>query len=59
MRNFWNTFETLCFFSLHDCNLCPDSFGHVGNGLIKKLKLISKFMTSKTWQQIIAMHTGY
>ena len=35
---------------------CPDFFDHVENGLIKKPRLISKFMTSKIGKQIIATH---
>ena len=35
---------------------CPDFFDHVKNGLIKKPRLISKFMTSKIGKQIIARH---
>ena len=35
---------------------CPDFFDHVENGLIKKPRLISKFMTSKIGKQIIAIH---
>ena len=31
-------------------------FGYVKNGLIRKLWLISKFMTSQTGQQVISIH---
>ena len=31
-------------------------FGYVKNGLIRKLCLISKFITSETGQQIITIH---
>ena len=42
-------------------NFCPDVLGHVGKGLrkkglIRKLRLISKFMTSSTGKQIITIH---
>ena len=42
-------------------NFCHDNFGHVGKGLgkkalIRKLRLISKFMTSLTGKQTITIH---
>ena len=41
-------FEIFAFLSL--------LFGYVGKRLDEKAKLISKFMTSQTGQQIISMH---
>ena len=35
-------------FVLRYLNLCPDFFGHVRKRLIRKLKLVLKFMTSQS-----------
>ena len=44
-----------CF--LFHVKSCPDFFGHVKNGLMRKLMLISKSMTSQTGIQIITIVT--
>ena len=31
-------------------------FGHVEEGLITKIRLVSKFMTSQPWKQTITIH---
>ena len=43
-------------FVLKIFKFCPNIFGHVVKWLVKKNKLISKFMTSSTTKQIITMH---
>ena len=48
------TLKSLFFFRYW--NFCPDFFGYVENGLIRKLMLISKIVTSQTGKQIIAIH---
>ena len=54
--------KNACYFTLKSLfffrylNFCPDFFGYVENGLIRKLMLISKIVTSKTGKQIIAIH---
>ena len=46
----------MLFLPLKYLYFCPDFFGHVGKRLEKKAKVISKFMTSETAQQIITVH---
>ena len=54
--------KNACYFTLKSLfffrylNFYPDFFGYVENGLIRKLMLISKIVTSKTGKQIIAIH---
>ena len=52
---FFISFQKLFLF-LKYLNFCPDLFGHAENSLTKKLRLISKFMTSSTGKQIITIH---
>ena len=37
-------------------NFCIDFLARLENGWIRKLRLVSRFMTSHTWQQIITIH---
>ena len=37
-------------------HFCPDFFGYAKNGLIRKLRLVSKFMKSQNGQKIITIH---
>ena len=43
------------FLFLRYLNFCPDFFGHLGKRLDKKLKLISKFMTSEPEKHTITI----
>ena len=51
---FYSKLKALSF--LRYSHFCPDFLVIQKNGLIKKLWLISKFMTSQTGQQIVTIH---
>ena len=46
------------FSYLRHFNVCPEFFGHVGNALIRKLRLISNLMASSTGKQLITILTS-
>ena len=46
----------ILFSFLRYLNICPDFLVTEKNGLRRKLRLISKFMTSQTGQQVITIH---
>ena len=61
-ENFWQLkalekwWKMLCFFSsLRYLHFCPDFLDMFKNGLIRKLCLISKFMTPQAEKQIISI----
>ena len=55
MKNAFH-FMLKVFLFLRYLHFCPDFLVMQKNGLIRKLSLISKFMTSQSGQQINAMH---
>ena len=62
LKDIWKCWKVL-FISLKKLlsfwrylNFCSDFFGHVGNGFISKLILISNFMASEIGKQIITIH---
>ena len=52
-------FMLIAIFVLEIFTLLPWLFGYVKIGMMKKLRLISKFMLSQTGQQIIPIHILY
>ena len=56
MKNvFYFMLKILCFLKIFA--FCPDILAIEKNGLIKKSNFISRFMTSKTAQQVSTIHT--
>ena len=49
-RSFWSSI-------LRYLNFPPEFLGHTGNRFDQKPKVISKFMTSSTWNQMITTRT--
>ena len=50
-------FTSKALFVLKIFEFLPSILEHVENGLIRNVKLISKFMTSQPWKQTIAIRT--
>ena len=48
-------FMLKALFVLEIFTFCQDFFGHVKNGFLRKLRLISKFMISETGQRTITI----